>query len=247
MVKLENILHLQVSTPKPVHMKPIAYITLGFAPVIAGAVLLYFSRRYDRNYIKLLLRSYFFGMIGILVLLAAQYLSTLLNLNELRNLKRTLFYSFVTIGFASELGMYILYRYFILPKKEIDRPMQAITMSIMIALGFSTIRLILFIFDPFDTLAHFPYTLYLFVFVPANLIFSVIMGFYTGMSKFLKSRFVYNMTGLFAAAFFHGLFNFCLLTHDFKLLSLFAFGSMVIVFILGIKAASTVPEPLDKI
>ena len=33
-----------------------------------------------------------------------------------------------------------------------------------------------------------------------------------------------------------------MITQDFKLLSLFAFGSTVIVFILGIKAALTEPE-----
>ncbi|MFH1298029.1 MAG: PrsW family glutamic-type intramembrane protease [Bacteroidota bacterium] len=228
-------------------MRPLVYITLGFAPVIAGVLYYYFYRRNGKAFSLLLVNSFFLGMLGILILVAAQYLSSWLGLNELRNLKRTLFYSFVTVGFAAELGMYIIYRYLIIPKEIIDKPIHGITFSIMVALGFSTIRILLFILDPLGIRSLFPETLYAFVFVPANLIFAVIMGFYVGMAKFLKSRFVYNMTGLFAAAFFHGLFNFCLLTKDFKLLSLFAFGSTVIVFILGIKAAFTKPEPLDKI
>ncbi|NQV01043.1 MAG: PrsW family intramembrane metalloprotease [Bacteroidia bacterium] len=228
-------------------MRPLVYITLGFAPIIAGVLYIYFSRRNGKEFLSLLLKSFFLGMLGILVLIAAQYLSSLLGLNELRTLKRTIFYSFVTVGFASELGMYIVYRYLIIPKEAVDKPILGITFSIMVALGFSTIRILFFILDPLEIRILFPETLYSFVFVPANLIFAVIMGFYVGMAKFLKSRFVYNMTGLFAAAFFHGLFNFCLLTKDFKLLSLFAFGSMVIVFVFGIKAAYTKPEPLDKI
>jgi len=228
-------------------MKPYAYMTFFFAPVLAAIILWYFSGRYHKGFTGLLIRSFLLGILGTVVLLAAEYLSTLLGLNELRNLKRTLFYSFVTIGFASELGMYLLFLYFVIPRKELDKPVHAITMSIMVALGFSTVRIILFPMDLFHTIVNFPANLYLFVFVPANLIFSVIMGFFSGLAKFLKSRIVYNMTGLFAATFFHGLFNFCLLTYDFKLLSLFAFGSTLIVFILGIKAASTEPEPLDKI
>ena len=223
------------------------YITLTFAPVMAGVLYFYFHRRNGKAFSSLLVKSFFLGMLGVVVLIAAQYLSSLLGLNELRNLKRTLFYSFVTVGFASELGMYIIYRYVIIPRELIDKPIHGITFSIMVALGFSTIRILLFILDPLGIRSLFPETLYAFVFVPANLIFAVIMGFYVGMAKFLKSRFVYNMTGLFAAAFFHGLFNFCLLTKDFNLLSLFAFGSTVIVFILGIKASYTKPEPLDKI
>ncbi len=214
---------------------------------MAGVLYFYFHRRNGKAFSSLLVKSFFLGMLGVVVLIAAQYLSSLLGLNELRNLKRTLFYSFVTVGFASELGMYIIYRYVIIPRELIDKPIHGITFSIMVALGFSTIRILLFILDPLGIRSLFPETLYAFVFVPANLIFAVIMGFYVGMAKFLKSRFVYNMTGLFAAAFFHGLFNFCLLTKDFKLLSLFAFGSTVIVFILGIKASYTKPEPLDKI
>jgi hypothetical protein len=53
---------------------------------------------------------------------------------------------------------------------------------------------------------------------------------------------MFTLTGLFGAAFFQGLFIFTLVTQDFKLLSLFAFGSTIIVFILGIKAAMTEPE-----
>ena len=228
-------------------MRPLVYITLGFAPIIAAVIYFYFYRRISKEFSALLVKSFFLGMLGILVLIAAQYLSSLLGLNELRNLKRTIFYSFVTVGFASELGMYIFYRYLIIPKEPVNKPIHGITFSIMVTLGFSTIQLLIFILDPLGIRSLFPETLYAFVFVPANLIFAVIMGFYVGMAKFLKSRFVYNMTGLFAAAFFHGLFNFCLLTKDFKLLSLFAFGLMVIVFVLGIKAAYTKPEPLDKI
>jgi len=228
-------------------MRTIAYITLAFAPVIAGMILFYFSRKYDRKFTSLLLKSFFLGMLGIIVLIAAQYISSLLGLNDLRTLKRIIFYSFVTVGFGSELGMYIIFRYLIIPKESINKPIHGITFSIMVALGFSTLRILLFIIDPLGINSLFPQTLYPFIFVPANLIFAVIMGFFVGMAKFLKSRVVYNMTGLFTAVFFHGLFNFCLLTKDFKLLSLFAFGSMVIVFILGIKAAYTKPEPLDKI
>lgn len=228
-------------------MRPVVYLTLGFSPLIAGIIWAYFARRNGKDFRALLVRSFFFGMLGIAMLFAAQYLSSLLGLNELRNLKRILFYSFVTVGFSSELGMYLIFRFLILPKECIDKPIHGITFSIMVALGFSTARLVYYFLDPMGIRDLFPSALYSFVFVPANMMFAVIMGFYSGMAKFVKSRFVYSLTGLFAAAFFHGLFNFCLLTKDFKLLSLFAFGSTIIVFILGIKASYTEAEPLDKI
>jgi len=223
-------------------MRPVAFITLAFAPVIAIGIYIYLGQKYGKAFKKVLIQSFLCGIAGVLILAAAKFLSTVLGLNNLTNLKRTLFYSFVTIGFASELGKFLLYRYYIIPKKTIDRPIHGVTMSVMVSLGFCTIALLSFMLDPFHTQALYPYTLYAFIFVPANIIFSIIMGFFVSMGKFIKTYFMFALTGLFGAVFFQGLLIFTLITQDFKLLSLFAFGSTAIVFILGIKAALTEPE-----
>ncbi len=223
-------------------MRPIVYFTLAFAPVVAIAMYFYFGRKYGKAFKKVLIQSFLAGILGVAVLAAAKILSTLLGLNDLRSLKRLLFYSFITVGFASELGKFILYRYYIIPKKAVDKPIHGITFSIMTALGFCAIALPGFLINWFPTQPSFPVTLYAFIFVPANIMFSVVMGFFVGMGKFIKTYFMFTLTGLFGATFFQGLFIFTLVTQDFKLLSLFAFGSTIIVFILGIKAAVTEPE-----
>ena len=230
-------------SPNTGFMRPIATITIGLAPLIAIFMYIYFRKRNDSGFSRLLLFSFLAGGAGVLVLLAAETISAWLGLSELLSLKRILFYSFITIGGSAEFGKFIILRYFILEKKEIRKPIDAITFSIMTALGFSTFALLFFSFNLFNIQAHFPSTLYAFIFVPANILFSVILGFFVGMAKFLNARIVYSLTGLIGAVFFHGIFNFCLLTSDFKLLSLFSFGSTVIVLILGLKAAFTVPEP----
>ncbi|MCX6281809.1 MAG: hypothetical protein NTU51_07590 [Bacteroidetes bacterium] len=223
-------------------MRPITYFTLAFAPVVAFAMYLYLGRKYGKAFQKVMIQSFLAGIIGVTVLGVAKLLSTFLGLNDLRSLKRLLFYSFITVGFASELGKFLLYRYYIIPKKAVDQPIHGITMSVMTTLGFCTLALPLFMANFFPTNPSYPVTLYTFVFVPANIMFAVVMGFFVGMGKFIKTYFMFTLTGLFGAAFFQGLFIFTLVTQDFKLLSLFAFGSTVIVFILGIKAAVTEPE-----
>jgi RsiW-degrading membrane proteinase PrsW (M82 family) len=224
-------------------MRPLAYFTLIFAPVIAAGAYFYFSNRYDGAFRKLLVKAFLAGMLSVTVLLIAEYISTLLGLNELRSLKRTVFYSFITIAGSAELGKFLVFKYFILPEKVVDKPIHGITFSIMVALGFASAALFFFMIDPFGTRDMYPTTLYAFVFVPANLLFSVVMGFFLGMAKFLKVHVVYSLIALTGAAFFHGVFNFCLFTNDFKLLSLLAFGSTTIVFILALKAVYTNPEP----
>jgi protease PrsW len=112
----------------------------------------------------------------------------------------------------------------------------------MVALGFSTFSMVFYFIDPFSTRSLLSYTMFPFLYIPANFIFAVIMGFFIGMARFIKIRVLYSLIGLFGAAFFHGIFTFCLLTHDFKLLSLFSFGSFLIVLGLVIKATYTTPD-----
>jgi len=223
-------------------MRPIAYLTIALAPLIALFMILYFQKRSTSNFSNGLLYSFLAGGAGVLVLLGAEILSSILNLNTLGSLKRILFFSFITLGGSAEIGKFIILRYFFVKKPYIQKPIDAITFSIMTALGFSTFALILYAFNLYNIQANFPPTLYAFIFVPANIMFAVIMGFFVGMAKFIKGRVVFSLTGLFGALFFHGIFNFCLLTSDFKLLSLFSFGSAIIVMVLGFKASVTIPE-----
>jgi len=223
-------------------MRPIAFFALGFAPLIAMIMYLYFRKRNDKEFSRLMVYSFLTGATGVVLLVAAELISAKLGLTQLSSLKRIIFYSFITIGGSAELGKFIVFRYLVINKQAIRKPIDAITFSTMTALGFSTIALVLYTLNLFTPQSHFPATLYPLIFVPANILFAVIMGFFVGMAKFVKGRIVFSLTGLLGAAFFHGIFNFCLLTNDFKLLSLFSFGSAVIVLILVIKAASTLPE-----
>ncbi|MEI7661213.1 MAG: PrsW family glutamic-type intramembrane protease [Bacteroidota bacterium] len=223
-------------------MRPIANLTLCIAPLIAIFMYLYFKNRSYSGFSRLQLFSFLGGGAGVLVLVASQAISYRMGLDDLGSLKRTIFYSFVTIGGSAELGKFIILRYFIVKKNLVAKPIDIINFSIMTSLGFSTLALLFFVCNLFNIQTHFPPTLYAFIFVPANILFSVIMGFFVGMARFLKVRFVYSLTGLVGAVFFHGIFNFCLLTSDFKLLSLFSFGSTIIVLVLGMKAAVSLPE-----
>jgi RsiW-degrading membrane proteinase PrsW (M82 family) len=223
-------------------MRSVAYITLAFAPVIAAGIFLYFKNRGDKPFSRLLVKSYLVGMAAITVLLLAEIITVWLGLFSTRSLKRSLFFSFITIAGGAEFGKFLFFRLFIIRDKVINKPIHGITFAIMTALGFSTLALPLYALNLFGILGMFPSTLYAFIFVPANIALAVILGFFVGMAKFLKNKYIFSLTGLFGSAFFHGIFNFCLVTDDYKLLSLFSFGFMVIVFILGIKAAFTQAE-----
>ncbi|MCX6279121.1 MAG: hypothetical protein NT004_13650 [Bacteroidetes bacterium] len=223
-------------------MQTLTYFTISFAPIIFLAMYLYIRKHRDRKFVSLMIRSMVAGVFSISVLALAIAISYELGISELRNLKRTLFFAFITIGGSAELGKFLVYRYIIMRDSVNVSPFDAIILSVCVALGYCTVALVGFALNFGNIQQSLPVTLFSFAFIPGSLIFSIVMGFFIGMARFLKTHIVFSLTSLIGAAFFHGIFIFCMVTRDYKLLSLFAFGSSVIVFILAMKAVFTVPE-----
>jgi protease PrsW len=222
-------------------METISYIALGIPPVSAIIFYLYLLLRNNKRFGFLLLKSYIAGAFAPLVLIFSLYLGRISGLNNFSHLFDTLLYAFAFLGFGSELGKFIVFRFYALNKPEVDTPIHAMAFSVMIALGFTTVTVLLFAYNLFDTNPPYPKNMYLLLSVPSNIIFAVVMGFFVGMSKFMESKFTYAVVGLLASSFFNGLFKFCLITHDYKLLNIFSFGAALVVMVLIIRAVNYRP------
>lgn len=222
-------------------MDTTSYIALCSPPVIAIIFYTYLVLRNNKRFGFLLIKSYIAGAISTLVLIFSLYLGKVSGLITFSNLYDTLLYAFIFLGFGSELGKFIVYRFYIFSKPEVNTPIHSMAFSVMISLGFTTVAVLLFVFNLFDASPAYPKNMYLLLAAPSNIIFAVVMGFFVGMSKFIESKFSYALFGLLAASFFNGLFKFCLMTHDYKLLNIFAFGSALVVMVLIIKAISYRP------
>jgi RsiW-degrading membrane proteinase PrsW (M82 family) len=212
-------------------MEYLQYISIPIPIIIA--LVIYFSvrGRKDTPYQNLLLRSYFFGMISIAIVLLVQLLASYFQLDDLRNLRRILFYSLVIVAFFSEISKFFFLKIFCYPDKGFRSPLDGIIFSVMIAMGFATLNNIL-------TLVNIPNlsvsNINALTSGPANIIFGGLMGFFIGLGKTRKMRWIDSMTGLFAAIFFHALYAFTLITEDYKLLIAFFIGSTIILVSLWI-------------
>lgn len=180
-----------------------------------------------------LITGFILGMFSILIVLLFQYIAKRFGLDNFTNIRRIIFYSFVVMGLGSELGKYLILRYYSFPKTNFNGPLDSIVYSIMIAMGFSFIGNILYFTLPVYNEVDI---LYSYTVIPANLFFAVILGFFIGMGKSRENKFVDSMTGLFGASFFHALFNFCFITEDYRLLLFLSIGAFVIVIMLYYKA-----------
>lgn len=217
--------------------------TLSFIipPAIAVLIYLYAKSSFKHWDFSKLVRAFIFGAISILLVLAVQIFASYFGLDILSNIRRVLFYALVITAFFSELGKYFFLKVFLYHKDDFKTPVDGILLSVMIAMGFATMNNALYFINIPNLSVNIPNA---FTAGPANVIFGVTMGFFIGLGKLRKLRFIDSMTGLFAAVFFHALYSFCLLTKDYKLLWAFFIGSAIVVISLYIAALRMHQEAL---
>lgn len=212
-------------------MESLKYTSFLIPPLIAFLIYIYLRYKFIQFSFSLLLKSFLWGMISILLVLAVQLLASYFQLDVLSNIRRVLFYALVIMAFFAEMGKFFFLKGFISTKPEFKTPVDGIIFSVMLSMGFATMNNILFFINIPDLKVNLANA---FSAGLANVIFGVIMGFFIGLGKLRKVRFVDSMTGLAAAVFFHALYAFCLLTKDYRLLFAFFAGSAIIVISLCI-------------
>lgn len=179
------------------------------------------------------------GVIGVLLLVLANFLIELKWDGNYKNMRRMAFFVFVVIAFSSELAKFIPLKFSFYKLNNFSGPLEGVVYSIFISLGFSMIATILFAFGIVGSLDKFHhFTLFLYTLPFANLVFAVSMGFFVGMAKLRKNVFIDSATGLFVATFFHGLFYFGFVTSDVRLLIFDAIGFTIIGITFVVKSVS---------
>jgi RsiW-degrading membrane proteinase PrsW (M82 family) len=214
-------------------MEYLKYVSFFIPPLIAFLIYMYLRYRFKEFAFSLLLKSFLWGMISIVLVLAMQLFASFFQLDDLNSIRRVLFYSLVIMAFFAELGKFFFLKGFIYTRPEFKTPVDGIIFGVMISMGFATMNNFLFFINIPDLSVNAVNAL---TAGPANVIFGVMMGFFIGLGKLRKMRFIDSMTGLAAAVFFHALYSFCLLTHDYRLLWAFFIGSAIIAISLCIAA-----------
>ncbi|MDA3944544.1 MAG: hypothetical protein PF694_13520 [Bacteroidetes bacterium] len=209
------------------------------APILALLVLMYLKQKFKIQTLKYLIQAFGLGLLSVLIFVLIDLAVSYFGFDTLKSLKRSVFYSFVVIGFGSHLGIFIMLRFVFLKMKRFTGPIDGILYGIMISLGFSTLAVPLFTIGMFSNV---PANLYLYTLPVAALLFSIIMGFFTGMGKYRKNRLIDSMTGLGASSFFMGFYYFAFLTKEDTILILYSIGIFIISMLLLVKAGNVKPE-----
>jgi RsiW-degrading membrane proteinase PrsW (M82 family) len=118
-------------------------------------------------------------------------------------------------GFIDEFCKYLVIAAYAYRRKEFDEPLAGIFVTIMIAMGFTTMENCIHIFFPENYMDSWK----MLINIPVSICLAVVMGYFAGMSKYgldtddLSSMGL-RMRSLFLATLFHAFYFFFLLIDD---------------------------------
>ena len=217
------------------------YLSFLISPVLFVLFLAYLSFKFKIHAWKYILQAFVWGILAVILVVAANELIKIRGLENLKNIRRTLFYVFVVVAFSAELGKFFSLRYLFYHQKSFNSPLAGVIYGISISLGFSLIAVIFYSIGFIGTEKLKYMSLFLWTYPMANVIFGIVQGFFIGMGKVRKFNFIDEGTALGTATIFHALFYFCFLTSDQRLLVITGFGLIFIAIILIVKAANIPP------
>lgn len=213
------------------------YLSFAVSPVLLVLFVFYLRFKFSIKSFKNIRNAFLWGMMAVVLLVVANYFIDLMWQGNLRNMRRISFYVFVIIAFSSEFAKFLVLRYAFFNLKSFEGPLEGVLYSIFISLGFASVASVLIGIGIVGAEAKFTdMNLFLLTYPFASIVFGVVMGFFIGMGKLRKNWLIDNSTGLFVSTFFHGLFYFCFITSDNRLLIFASIGFLIIALTLVSKA-----------
>lgn len=190
---------------------------ISLAPVLIIAFYIYNRDKYEKEPISHLLKALLAGVIIVLpVVLIEKFLSMPSELLE--GLPAVAYTAFVVAGLTEE-GMKFLAFYIVFwNNKNFNEKFDGIVYSVYIALGFAGIENIIYVFSG----GYGVGLIRALTAVPAHALFGIVMGYNFGLARFHPERRAgYLVLALLLPFFFHGIYDFLLMSNSPVLLTLF--------------------------
>ncbi len=186
-------------------------LLLAIAPALAICLFIYFKDKHEKEPLKLLLISFFLGVISVIpTLILSKVGEMIFNFDAFSNSIIFSFAScFIGIGLVEEYSKFIFVRYYTYKKKDFNEPFDGIVYCVMVSMGFATLENILYVYKGGESVAW----LRMFTAVPMHAVFAVFMGYFIGVQKFYNKK-NFAIIGLLIASLIHGIYDFVLMYPD---------------------------------
>jgi RsiW-degrading membrane proteinase PrsW (M82 family) len=181
-------------------------LALALAPGASVIIFIYLKDKYEPEPAGLLIRSFFFGFLSILItLLLSKLIHGLVEIDE-QSLGGQAINAFFVVALVEEFSKFVWVRGVLYRNRNFNEPFDGIVYSVMVGMGFATLENILYVFEHGLETAIFR----MFTAVPAHATFAILMGYFLGKAKFEKKKGYYALFALLVAALFHGTYDFFL-------------------------------------
>lgn len=216
-------------------MSIINLISLIAGPAIAIFLAIRFRGKLNSQDPTILIVSLLIGMICVVPSLVIKHTAAELGFDDsVRSLFGKIGYGTFT-AFVDEFNKYIVIIAFAYRKKEFDEPLAGILVAIMVSMGFMMADNAWHVMD-IDNDDRYTNTWRMLTSIPVNIAFAIVVGFYSGLSKYGMdsddlSSFSLRIRGLATATFFHAFYNFLLFMEEYQSLTILIFLSAAILLV----------------
>ena len=187
-------------------MDILVLLAIALAPGGAIGIYIYLKDKHEREPIGLLLRSFFFGTVSVLITLLISWPLDILVPIEEHDLTEQAVHAFLLVALVEEFSKFIFVRGVLYNNKNFNEPFDGIVYSVMVGMGFATLENVVYAFDNGIGTALFR----MFTAVPAHACFAILMGYYLGKAKFEHRKSYYAWYALGIATLFHGTYDYFL-------------------------------------
>ncbi|HNR43361.1 MAG TPA: PrsW family glutamic-type intramembrane protease [Bacteroidales bacterium] len=192
-------------------------IFVSLAPVLIIAFYIYHSDRYEKEPLSVLLKALFTGALTIIPAVIIEGLIAEPS-GAGEGLASAGYTAFVVAGFTEELMKYLAFYFFFWQERNFNEKFDGIIYAVYISLGFAAVENILYVFSGGMGVGF----VRAFTAVPAHALFGISMGYYFGLARFdSRYRILKLMLAFIVPFFFHGLYDFLLMSKSQVLLTVF--------------------------
>lgn len=207
-------------------------LALALAPGVAIALYIYLKDKHEREPISLLLVSFFYGALSVLLTLIISMPLEIIIINK-QSAAELFADAFFKVALVEEFSKFVFIRFILFRNKNFNEPFDGIVYAAMVGMGFATLENILYVYQfgiPTGIMR-------MFTAVPAHACFAILMGYYLGRAKFIHhKKLYYSLLALISATVFHGLYDYFLFITFVPGIWIGAVVSLIVGIILSRKA-----------
>jgi len=196
-------------------------LIIAVTPAIALGLAAYFTDRFDREPLRLLIKVFFWGCLSVIPTIVVE--RSLSAFNIFSGLLASAFTAFLVAGLTEELFKREVVLRMVYRSRAFNEKLDGIIYAVFAALGFATVENIIYVLVSYSVNPYVGISRGIFS-VPTHVLLGVTMGYYLSLAKFsYNENFerMYLRKALTIPALLHGFFDFILMADVPVLLTLF--------------------------